>query len=343
MKAVRFHEFGGPDVLQYETVEDPVAGPGEVVVRVRGVGLNHLDVDIREGVSRFPVPLPHTVGYEAAGEVEALGDGVTGWEPGDRVLVYFWSPCKNCRFCNTGHPALCKNGRFTSIDSPGAFAEKMVVPVETLITLPDAIDFRIGAGTYVAFGTAWHMLFTRGRLKAGESVLINSIGSGIGSAAVQLANLAGAEMIVGTSSEDHKLDRASEYGMDLGINYRKQDIAEQVLEATDGRGVDLVFEHVGGDLFEAGVKSLTKSGRLVTCGAHGGEVVPFDLIKVGRAEKEIIGSFAYTKEEIDLCLRLVAAGRLTPIVHKAFPLEDARDAMEMMERREHYGKLVVEP
>ncbi|MEX1140933.1 MAG: zinc-binding dehydrogenase [Thermoleophilaceae bacterium] len=343
MKAVRFHEFGGPDVLQFEDVEDPVPGPGEVTVRVRGVGLNHLDVDIREGISRFPVPLPHTVGYEAAGEIEEVGEGVTGWQAGDRVLVYFWAPCGRCRFCNTGRPALCGNGRFTSIDSPGAFAEQMRAPAETLIRLPDEIDFRRAAATYVAFGTAWHMLFGRARLQAGEVVLINSVGSGIGSAAVQLANLAGAELVIGTSSEDYKLDRASEYGMDAGVNYRKQDIAEQVRELTGGRGVDVVFEHVGGDLFEAGVDSLAKSGRLVTCGAHGGEVVPFDLIRFGRAEKEIIGSFAYTKEEIEQCLRLVAAGRLSPMVHKAFPLEQAREAMETMERREQYGKLVVEP
>jgi len=172
------------------------------------------------------------------------------------------------------------------------------------------------------------MLFTRGGLRPGQTVMINSVGSGIGSAAVQLAHLAGAT-VIGTSSRDEKLEQARAAGMDHGINYSRQNVVEEAMQLTDGKGVDLVSEPVGGEAFQWGLDSLTKDGRLVTCGAHSGEVVPFDIIPFFRTQKSIIGSFVYTRQEVEICLDLAARGKITPQVHATFALGQAAAAMDL--------------
>lgn len=342
MRAVVFHEFGGPDVLKLEELDDPRAGPGEVLLDVAACALNHLDVDVREGISRFPVDPPHILGLEVVGRIAELGEGVDGWEVGERVMPYLMGTCGRCRFCRTGRESLCLTPEFISFVTSGGYAERLACPAAQLIRVPQELADAEAAALQIAFASAWHMLFTRGRLTAGETVLVNSVGSGVGSAAVQLARLAGAYLI-GTASSDEKLARASELGMDAGINYTKQDIVEEVMRLTDGRGVDLVFEHVGGELFQKGLDALSKDGRLVTCGAHSGEVVPFDIIPFFRTQKAVIGSFVYTREEVEIVLELVRRGRIKPLVYKTFPLEQTCDAMETMERREHFGKIVVLP
>ena len=186
------------------------------------------------------------------------------------------------------------------------------------------------------------MLFTRGNLRAGETVMINSVGSGIGSAAVQLARIAGA-FVIGNASTVEKLDLARDLGMDEGINHRTEDVVARVMELTDDRGVDLVYEHVGGELFQKGLDSLTKDGRLVICGGHSGEVVPFDIIPFFRGQKSVIGSFTYTRDEVRKSFDLAARRLIKPLIHQTFPLDDAGEAMATMERREHFGKLVLVP
>jgi NADPH:quinone reductase-like Zn-dependent oxidoreductase len=342
VKAVRFHEFGGSDVLRLEELDDPVPGPGEVTIRIRASALNHLDVDVREGVSRFPIEPPHVLGIEVAGEIEEIGPGVEGWQPGDRVNPYIMGTCGACRFCRSGRESLCLAPGFISFSTGGGYAEKLACPVRHLIRIPDGVSFEQAAALQVAFGTSWHMLFTRARLQPGETVLINSVGSGIGSAAVQLAHLAGA-YVIGNASSDEKLERATELGMDVGINHRTEDVVERVMELTDGAGVDVVYEHVGGDLFQKGLDSLSKDGRLVICGGHAGEVVPFDIIPFFRMQRSIIGSFVYTSLEVDRCFDLAARGLVTPLVHTTFALEQAKEAMELMERREHFGKILLTP
>lgn len=342
MKAVVFHEFGGADVLRLEEVDDPRPGPGEVVLDIAAAALNHLDVDVREGTSRFPVEPPFILGVEVVGRISELGEGVTGWQVGDRVLAYLMNTCGSCRYCASGRESLCLDAGFISFSTGGGYAEKLSCSERHLIRVPDGVSDVDAAATQVAFATAWHMLFTRARLQPAETVMINSVGSGIGSAAVQLARLAGA-FVIGNASSGEKLARAAELGMDVGIDYTRQDVVEEVMRATDGRGVDVVFEHVGGTSFQFALDSLAKDGRLVTCGAHAGEVVPFDVIPFFRAQKSVIGSFVYTRAEVSTCLALVAAGRIEPLVHATFPLEQAREAMELMERREHFGKIVLVP
>jgi NADPH:quinone reductase-like Zn-dependent oxidoreductase len=342
VRAVVFREFGSSDVLQLEQLDDPSPGPGEVAIDIAACALNHLDVDVREGTSRFPVEPPHVLGLEVVGQIAELGEGVEGWQVGDRVMPYLMDTCGRCRFCTTGRESLCLDAGFISFAHSGGYAERLVCSASQLVRVPDEVSDVEAAAVQIAFATAWHMLFTRGGLRPGETVLVNSVGSGIGSAAVQLAQMAGA-YVIGNSSRDDKLARASELGLDAGVNYTKQDLVAEVMRLTDDRGVDLVYEHCGGDLFQMGLDSLSKDGRLVICGGHAGEVVPFDIIPFFRAQKSVIGSFVYTKAEVETCLELARRGRIVPLVHQIFPLEQAKDAMDLMESREFFGKIVLTP
>ena len=326
MKAVRYHEHGGPDVFRVEDVPEPTAGPGQVVLRVKAAALNHVEVDHREGVSRFPITMPHIGGIEFVGEVASCGEGVSGWSAGDRVTPYL----------------LGSTGQFLGIDSPGGFAEYVAVQAQSLVRIPDGVGWEDAAATQVAFGTAFQMLFNRAKLRIGETVMVNSVGSGIGSAAVQLAKLSGA-YVIGNSSGDAKLAKAKEFGMDVGINYKTQDLVAEVQKATGGKGVDVVFEHVGGEMFGKSLEALAWSGRVVTCGGHAEEVVPFDIIPFFRGQKSVIGSFVYDKDEFETCLTLVARGQLKPQVDSVYSLDDTADAFRRLESREHFGKVVIKP
>jgi NADPH:quinone reductase-like Zn-dependent oxidoreductase len=319
------HEFGGPEVLQVEEVGDPEPGPGHVRIKIDRAALNHVDVDIREGTSRFDVAFPHILGLEIVGRVDRVGPGADGFSEGDRVMPY-----------------LLGGEVFIGVGGPGAFAEYVCAPTEQLVHVPEGISDDDAAALQVAFGTSWHMLFTRGGLRIGETVLVNSVSSGIGSAAVQLAKLSGA-FVIGTSSSQEKLDRAAELGMDVGIDYTTEDIPARVAEITGGKGVDLVYEHVGGELFQKGLESLALDGRLVTCGAHAQEVVPFDVIPFFRAQHTIIGSFVYTRDELEKVLAFAARGQLKPLISETFPLEETRAAFELLESREAFGKILVCP
>jgi NADPH:quinone reductase-like Zn-dependent oxidoreductase len=319
------HQFGSRDVLTVEDVADPEPGPGHVRIKVDACALNHVDVDIREGTSRFEIEFPHILGLEVVGRVDALGPGVNGLAVGDRVMPY-----------------LLGGDVFIGVGGPGGFADYVLAPTKQLVEVPDEIPDEQAGALQVAFGTAWHMLFGRGGLRIGETVLISSVSSGIASAAVQLAHLAGA-FVIGTSSSPNKLKQAAENGMDVGIDYTSEDVPARVMEITGGRGVDLVFEHVGGERFQEAVESLSQNGRLVTCGAHAGEVVPFDIIPFFRAQHRIIGSFVYEREELDHVLEFAARGKLKPLVAETFPLADVRDAFELLESRDFFGKILVCP
>lgn len=341
MRAARFHEYGGIDKIVVDEVPDPTPAANEVKIAVKACALNHLDVDFREGISRFPAEPPVIFGLELAGEIVEVGSAVQGWQAGDRVAPYLMGIDLLNPYARTGRENLAAID-FIGVTRPGGYAEYCCVPESHLVRIPDGVSYDDAAATQIAFGTAFHMLFTRGRLAIGETVLINSVGSGIGSAAVQLASMAGAR-IIGTSSGDDKLEAAAKMGMHHGINYTKQDIVEEVMRITDGAGAHLTYEHVGGDLFAAGLNSLGKDGRLVTCGGHSGEVVPLDIIPLFRMQWQIIGSFTYTKGEYETVMRMVAEGRLKPLVDTKVPLDDIRSAFERMESRGHFGKIVVNP
>jgi len=342
VKAVRIHEHGAREVLRYEDVPDPVPGEDEVLVRVRSCALNHFDVDLRENLSRWDFPLPWTLGLEFAGDVASLGPGVEGLAAGDRVWVLHEIPCLQCEHCRAGEDNRCLAARMWSVQMEGGYAEYVAAPARAVFRLPESVGYDEAAAAQIVFTTAWHMLVTRGRVKAGETVLVSAAGSGVGHAAIQIAKLAGATVIT-TAGSDEKLEAARADGADHGINYRRERVTERALELNGGRGVDVVVEHVGGEQFGACLAALRKGGRLVTCGGHAGEVVDLDIIPLFRNEWEVIGSRTGTTAEIRLVMDLVAEGRLRPRIHAALPLAEAAEAHRILESREHFGKVVLNP
>jgi len=353
MKVSWFHEHGSPEVLVCEETATPTPGPGEALVRVRATGVNHVDIDVRAGTSRVPIRFPHILGREFAGELAALGpsseDGHDhrslqspgGLREGDRVWVSCRLPCGRCEFCISGRDNLCERGGYFGMDLPGGYAQYVKVPVSTLNPLAASVSFEQAAASQIAFGTAWHVLITRGALRAGQTVLIQAAGSGIGSAAVQLARLAGATVIATAGSAD-KLERARQLGAHHLINYRTDpQFSAQVMAITGGRGVDLVMEHVGGSLFTESLACLCIDGTMVTVGGHGGEVVPFDIIPFFRRQLKLVGSKNASIAELREVMGLIAQGRLAPVIDTVFPLEEAARAHQLVESRAFFGKVVL--
>jgi NADPH:quinone reductase-like Zn-dependent oxidoreductase len=342
MKVSWFHRFGGPEVLVCEETAKPTAGAGEAVVRVRAVGINHVDLDHRAGTSRIPVTFPHILGREFAGVVAALGDKAGPLKEGDRGWVTCRVPCRACELCLSGRDNLCMREGYFGLDLPGGYAEYVKVPISNLNPLPSHVSFEDAAASQIAFGTAWHVLINRGGLQAGQSVLVQAAGSGIGSAAVQVAKLAGAT-IFATASSDQKLERAKALGAHHLINYIRENFAERVLELTGGQGVDVIMEHVGGEVFTRSLQCLKRNGVIVTVGAHAGEVVPFDIIPFFRRELRLSGSKNASVLELRTVMGLVAEGRLKPVIHRSFPLAEAAEAHRVVESRENFGKVLLLP
>ncbi len=343
MKVAWFHKFGGPEVLVHEEAPKPAPKPGEALVRVRAVGINHVDLDHRAGTSRIPLTFPHILGREFAGEVAALNGDAQGFKEGDRVWVTCRIPCRRCELCLAGRDNLCLKEGYFGLDIPGGYAEYVAVPIVNLNALPSHVSFENAAAAQIAFGTAWHVLVTRGGLQAGQTVLIQAAGSGIGSAAVQVAKLAGAAMIIATASSQKKLDQAKALGATHLINYSKGKFADQVMALTGGRGVDVVMEHIGGAVFTESLKCLARGAIIVTVGAHAGEVVEFDIIPFFRKELRLAGSKNASVLELRKVMGLVAEGKLKPIIHKALPLAQAAEGHRVVDSRDFFGKVVLLP
>jgi NADPH:quinone reductase-like Zn-dependent oxidoreductase len=342
LNAVRYHEYGSADVLKYEQVGDPAPGEGEVVIAMRACGVNHFDVDLRAGISRWPLPLPHQLGVEFAGVIDAVGEGVEDLAVGDEVWAQHEIECGTCQFCRAGRQNLCRNAQMFSVQLLGGYAERVLAPARATHKLPPGLTFEQAAAGQVVFTTAWHMLVTRGRVEPGQTVVVQAAGSGIGHAAVQIAALAGARVIA-TAGSEAKLQRARARGADATINYREESVSSRVLALTDGRGADLFIEHVGGDLLMESLRSLRPGGRLVTCGAHAGETPPLDVIEVFRNEWEVLGSRIGTPSEMQQAMELLGSGRLSADVHAAIPLAEAPEAHRIIEAREQTGKVILVP
>jgi len=340
MKVARFHKFGGPEVLVHEEAPKPTPKPGEALVRVRAVGINHVDLDHRAGTSRIPLTFPHILGREFAGEVAGnAGD----FKEGDRVWVTCRIPCRRCELCLAGRDNLCLKEGYFGLDIPGGYAEYVAVPIANLNALPSHVSFENAAAAQIAFGTAWHVLINRGGLQAGQTVLIQAAGSGIGSAAVQVAKLAGAAMIIATASSEKKLEQAKALGATHLINYSREKFADKVMALTGGRGVDVVMEHIGGEVFTESLKCLARGAIIVTVGAHAGEVVQFDIIPFFRRELRLAGSKNASVLELRKVMGLVADGKLKPVVHKALPLAQAAEGHRVVDSRDFFGKVVLLP
>jgi len=342
VRAVRFHSYGGRNVLRVEEVPTPEPGPGEALVRVRACAVNHVDIDMREGISRLPLSLPHTLGFEIAGEVAELGPDVEDVAVGERVAPLYQIHCRECEWCRVGQHMHCEQITMLGVHSPGGYAEYAVVPAWALVPLAPSLTFEQAAAIQTTFATVWHALATRVRVDEGAWVLVNAAGSGVGTAGIQVAKLLGARVIASAGS-DEKLARARALGAEETVNYRVDDLAARARELTDGRGVDVVMESVGGDVLAASLGALAKNGSVVTVGAHAGEVVPVDVILLFRHQWSLVGSVRATAEEIRHCIDLVADGRLTPVIHATLPLEAAAEAHRILEAREQFGKVLLVP
>jgi NADPH:quinone reductase-like Zn-dependent oxidoreductase len=338
MKAVRFHEHGGVDVLRYEDAPDPVAASGETIVRVRACALNHLDLWQRRGMERVRIPFPHISGADVAGElVEPGGSGIPAGAP---VMVQPGVSCGSCSECLSGRDNECASFSVLGYMNDGGYAELVKVPAVNLVQLPPGVDFVEAAAFPLTFLTAWHMLLTRARLREGESVLVLAAGSGVGQAAIQIARLHGAHIIATAGNED-KLTRARELGADAVVNHHTDDVARHAREFTRGRGVDVVVEHVGQATWERSVKSLARGGRLVTCGATSGWQATIDLRFLFGRQLSLLGSYMGTKAELLAAVPLFLAGRLRPVIDRVYPLAEAALAQQRLEAAGQFGKIVL--
>lgn len=339
MKAALFHEQGDVDVLRYEDVPDPVPSAGEVVIRVRAAALNRLDLRARQDRPEV-FPMPHIGGLDVVGDVEALGPGVEGYRRGERVLVYPVIACGGCSFCRQGDNALCAEQRVFGFQTQGGFAEYGVVPASNLIRLPSGADPVRLAAMPTVYLTAWRMLVTRARLRRGESLLIHSVGSGVGSAALRIARLVGARVFV-TASSAAKLEKAKTLGAELALNSRADDVVARLREATDGKGVDVVLDAVGTATWETSLALVAKNGRVVTCGVTSGAFASLNLRALYQRQVTILGATLGSRAELETVVALALDGRLEPDIACVFPLSAIREAHRALEERTLYGKVVL--
>jgi len=341
MNAVLFEAHGGVDVLKYAEAPMPQPKKGEVLIRVQACGLNHLDIWIRQGLPGISLPLPHIIGSEIVGTIAELGPDSNRFKPGDRVLVAPGISCGQCPACLKGRDSLCREFKIVGLQINGGYAEFVAVPEKNLIPLPgQGLKPEEWAAVPLVFLTAWHMLITRAALQKGETVLIHAAGSGVGSAAIQIAKMQGAKIFT-TVGSDEKIKKAEVLGADVVINYKKTDFAQEILRATNNRGVDLVLEHIGPDTWAGSMRCLARGGRVVTCGSTSGPKVELDLRFFFTKELSVLGCYMGSRRELDQVIGLVAEGKLKPVVDAVFPLADAAKAQAKMESRELFGKLVL--
>ena len=340
MKAVRIHEFGGPEVLRYEGVSDPKLRKDQVLVRVKACALNHLDLWVRKGLPG--VSLPHIPGSDVAGEIVEVGDYVVGFHLGQRVLLAPMHFCNRCAKCVSGLQNQCPDFTVLGNRVDGGNCELIAVPAVNVIPIPDTLDFNQAASVPLVFLTAWHMLVGRAGIRPGQTVLVLGASSGVGIAAIQVAKLFHARVIT-TAGDQKKLEKARELGADHGINHYQQKISEEVKKLTNKAGVDIVVEHVGAATWEESMKCLKPGGTLVTCGATSGPNASFDLRFLYSRQLSLLGSYMGTMGELYDVLGHLFAGRLKPVVDRVFALQDIRDAHEYMEKSQMFGKVILNP
>jgi NADPH:quinone reductase-like Zn-dependent oxidoreductase len=339
MKAVRIHQFGGPEVLTYEDVPDPKPRKDQVLVRVRACALNHLDVWVRKGLPG--VKLPHILGSDIAGEVAEVGEYVAGFKTGQRVLIAPMHFCGSCAKCVRGLQNQCREFTVLGNGVDGGNCELIAVLSMNLIPIPEGLDFTQAASLPLVFLTAWHMLMGLAGVRPGQTVLVLGASSGVGIAAIQIAKMFQCRVIT-TAGDEAKLEKARGLGADHGIHHYKQRISDEVRKLTNKEGVDIVIEHVGVATWEESVKSLKSSGTLVTCGATTGPNVAIDLRHLFARQLRLLGSYMGTMGELHEVLGHVFAGRLKPVVDRVFPLSEIRAAHEYLEKSQMFGKVVLD-
>lgn len=340
MKAIVIERHGGPDVLHYTEVAEPKIRSRDVLVRVRACGLNHLDLWVRRGLPGITFPLPHIPGSDIAGEVAQIGIEVSKVRVGQKVVLAPGVACGRCPACLAGEDNRCPEFTNLGYMIDGGCAEFVRCPEVNCFPFPENLSFEEAAAVPLVFQTAWHMLIGRARLQPGETVLVIAAGSGVGSAAIQIAKFLGCRVIA-TAGSDAKIEKARNIGADEVIHHGVMNITKEVKRLTDKQGVDVVFEHVGTATWEHSLASLARGGRLVTCGATTGFDAKIDIRFLFSRQLSILGSYMGTKAELGTVLKLVAAGKLKPVVNRILPLADCSEAHGYLEQSKQFGKVVL--
>jgi len=339
-EAVVLRAHGGPEVLVRETIDVADPGPREARVRVRAVAVNHIDLWVRRGLPHLKLAYPHRLGADIVGEVEALGPGARGAHIGDKVVIAPGTSCGVCEPCLSGRDNLCRQYAILGEHTQGGYARHIVVPDANLLPYPAALPFAEVAAVPLVFLTAWQMLVDKARVRPGQTVLVHAAGSGVSSAAIQIAKLFGARVLATTGS-DRKAERARALGADEVINCATADFVVEVKRLTGKRGADVVIEHVGGETMTKSILATASGGRIVTCGATTGFDVAIDLRHVFFRQIEILGSTMGSRGSLFGILDRVKEGTLRPVVDRVLPIWDAREAHRVLEAREAFGKVVL--
>ncbi len=327
--------------LELVEASGPAApGKDEVQIRVKAVGLNHLDLWGFRGMAFAKRQLPLVVGAEASGEIAALGAGVTQFKPGQRVVMYGAMTCGHCAACREGRDNLCENvGGIMGFHLDGFARDLINMPARLVVPVPGGVSSRDAACAPIAFGTVEHMLFDNAKLKPGETILVHAGGSGIGTAAIKMAKALGC-IVITTVGDDAKAEKAKALGADHVINYKTDRFEGVTRKLTAKKGVDVVFEHVGGEGFNASLLCLKRGGRLVTCGSTAGPTVTINLMQLFQQQYKIFGSFGCSMRNIRDSLSKIAAG-LTPVIDIEVALTDFERGLARLESRQVFGKVIV--
>ena len=342
MKAAFISQNGDLDSIQTGDLPDPVPGPDEVVVQLRAAALNHLDLWVRQGRPGLELCFPHILGSDGAGTILEVGKNVDAVHAGDEVILDPGLSCGVCEFCLRGEQSECLHFGIVGLSRPGTFAERVAVPAANVHPAPSHLRKAEAAALPLAYLTAWRMLMSRESLRAGETVLIHGIGGGVSLAGLQLARLAGAQVLV-TSSSDEKLRRARELGAAEAINYvTNPDVAGAVKDLTAGRGVDLIMDTAGAATWSINFGAARRGGRIVHCGVTTGASTQVDISALYWNHLTVMGSTMGSREEFREMLCAVCASGMRPVVDSIAPLSDVKNAMGRMERGEQFGKLVLD-
>jgi len=342
MKAAVMHESGGPEKFVYEDAAEPSCGPNDVVVRVRAAALNHLEAWAAKAPPGTTFDPPRILGSDVAGVVEQVGAAVDWVKPGQEVMLQPGVSCGHCYRCLRGEDNLCPGYHLLGQGRPGGLAELIAVPAVNAIPKPANLSFEEAASVPLVFLTVWHMLRQRAQLRHGETVLVNAAGSGVGTAAIQVAKLFGARVIASAGS-DEKLEKAKALGADAGINYTTSDLAEEAKRLTGGAGVDVVVENVGDGILERSFVALSRDGRVVTCGATAGNEAKIHITRFFFNHSTFLGSFMGRKSELLDVIPYFERGQLRPVVDRVYPLSQIGEAVSRLLRREQFGKIVLTP
>jgi len=341
MKAVLFHRHGGPEVLEHTDFPAPEPKVGEVLIRLRAAALNRMDIMVRNGWPGLKLEMPHINGADGAGEVALLGEGASGFEPGEHVVINPNLGCGKCEYCLAARDNLCRDWHLLGETVRGTYAEYVSVPARQLYKLPKDFDFHQAAAAALVYQTAWHSLVIRGNLQKDETVLIVGAGGGVNTASVQIAKYIGAQVVI-VGSDAHKLEMARSIGADILIDRSKEaDWSKSVFIATNKRGVDVVVDNVG-TTFMQSLRTLRKGGRLLTVGNSGGPRFEIDNRYMFAKHLSIIGSTMSTIHDFKEVMDLIVGGKLKPILDKTYDLKDAAIAQERLWRNENFGKITLE-